>query len=113
MYKKKILVTGGDGRFAKILKSKNTKLNLYFVSKKQCNILNEKSILKSVKKIKPDIILHTAGLSRPMKIHENQISKSIDLNIIGTANLVKICSKFSISICKSRTVALKTTTSRY
>ena len=98
MFKKKILVTGGDGRFAKVLKKQNRKLNLYFVSKKECNILSEKSILKTIKKIKPDIILHTAALSRPMKIHENDINKSIDLNIIGTANLVKICNKHNIKI---------------
>ncbi len=98
MYKKKILVTGGNGRFAKVLKEKNNTLNLYFASKKECNILNEKSILRAIKKIKPDIILHTAALSRPMKIHETNINKSIDLNIIGTANLVKICNKFNIKI---------------
>ena len=96
MNKNKILVTGGSGRFAKILKKKNYKLNLYFASKKECNILNENSIVKIIKKIKPSIILHTAGLSRPMNIHETNISKSIDLNIIGTANLVKICKKFNI-----------------
>ena len=33
-----------------------------------------------------------------MKLHENNISKSIDLNIIGTANIVKICSKLKIKI---------------
>jgi dTDP-4-dehydrorhamnose reductase len=98
MLKKKILVTGGNGRFAKILKEKNKKLNLYFASKIECNILDEKSIVKIVKKIKPDIILHTAGLSRPMSIHETNIEKSIDLNIIGTANLVKVCAKYNIKI---------------
>ena len=30
--------------------------------------------------------------------YESNISKSIDLNIIGTANLVKICQKFKIKI---------------
>ena len=94
MSKKKILVTGGDGRFAEILKKENKKLNLYFASKKNCKILNKSSISK----IKPDIILHTAALSRPMEIHDKDISKSIELNIIGTANLVKICSKFNIKI---------------
>ena len=98
MLKKKILVTGGDGRFAKVLKNKYQKLNLYFASKKECNILSEKSILKTIKKIKPNVVLHTAALSRPMNIHESDINKSIDLNIIGTANLVKICSKFNIKI---------------
>ena len=98
MNKKKILVTGGNGRFAKILKEKNNKLNLYFASKKECNILKESSIIKIIKKIKPSIILHTAGLSRPMNIHETDIEKSIDLNIVGTANLVKICKRYDIKI---------------
>ena len=96
--KKKIIVTGGDGRFAKILKKNNKKLNLFFASKKQCNILNLNSITRIVKKIKPKILIHCAGLSRPMNIHEKNISKSIDLNIIGTANIVKICKKFNIKL---------------
>ena len=96
--KTKILVTGGDGRFSSILKKKNKKLNLIFRNKKQFNILNMSSINKEIKKINPKIILHCAGLSRPMNIHEKQISKSIDLNIIGTANLVKACEKNNIKI---------------
>ena len=98
MNKKKILVTGGNGRFAKVLKEKNKNLNLYFASKKECNILKEASIEKIIKKIRPSIILHTAGLSRPMKIHETDIEKSIDLNIIGTANITKICSDLNIKL---------------
>ena len=98
MYKPKILVTGGDGRFAKILKEKNLKLNLYFATKKECNILSPHSLTKIIKKIKPKIVLHTAGLSRPMNIHEKDINKSINLNIIGTSNLVKVCNKFKIKI---------------
>ena len=46
MNKKKILVTGGDGRFSKVLKEKNKNLNLFFASKKECNILSELSISK-------------------------------------------------------------------
>ena len=49
--KKKILLTGGDGRFAKILKKNNKSLNIFFVSKKQCDILNLNSIIKIVKKL--------------------------------------------------------------
>ena len=96
--KKKILVTGGDGIFSSVLKKKNKSLNLIFKSKKECNILKIKSIEDCVKKTKPNIIIHTAGLSRPMKIHSNNISKSIDLNIIGTANVVKICEKYNIKL---------------
>ena len=96
--KKKILVTGGDGRFAKILKEKNKKLNLFFTTKKECNILNLKSIQKIFQKIKPSIVFHCAGLSRPMEIHEKNILKSIDLNIIGTANITKVCKEKNIKL---------------
>ncbi len=96
--KTKILVTGGDGRFGNILKKKNKKLNLIFKSKKQLNILNYNLLEKKIKLIKPKIVLHVAGLSRPMSIHEKNISKSIDLNIIGTCNVVKACKKYNIKI---------------
>tara|TARA_B100001121_G_scaffold310192_1_gene339969 strand:+ start:3809 stop:4516 length:708 start_codon:yes stop_codon:yes gene_type:complete len=96
--KPKILVTGGDGRFAKVLKRKNKYLNLIFKSKRQLDILNINSIEKIIKKEKPKIIFHTAGLSRPMNIHNKNISRSIDLNIIGTCNIVKTCKKFKIKL---------------
>ena len=93
---KKILVTGGEGRFAKELKKTKSNYKFIFRNKKQLNILSIKSIKKNLEKFKPNILLHLAGLSRPMVIHEKMINKSIDLNIIGTANLVKICSKKNI-----------------
>ena len=93
-----ILVTGGQGRFAKVLKKNNKFLNLYFATKKECNILNIKSLEKIIKKLKPKMILHCAGLSRPMEIHQKNIEKSIDLNIVGTANVVKVCKKNNIKI---------------
>ncbi len=96
--KKRILVTGGNGRFAKILKEKNKKLKLIFATKKKCNILNLNSIIKCVKQNKPKIILHCAALSRPMQLHEKDIKKSIDLNIIGTSNITKVCEMFKIKL---------------
>ena len=33
-----------------------------------------------------------------MKIHEEKISKSIDINIIGTANVVKACNDLNIKL---------------
>jgi len=95
---KKIIVTGGDGRFAQELKRVKNNYKFIFRNKKQLNILSVKSIQKNLKIYKPNIVLHLAGLSRPMKIHEEKISKSIDLNIIGTANLVKACSEKNIKI---------------
>ena len=64
--KRKILVTGGEGRFAKVLKSKNKKLNLIFVNKKYCNILDGYSLEKCIKKYRPKIILHCGNI---VKLH--------------------------------------------
>ena len=64
----KILVTGSDGRFGKILKKFDTNKKFIFKNKNQLNILSEKSIFNNIKKYKPNYILHLAGLSRPMNI---------------------------------------------
>ncbi len=96
--KKRIVITGGEGRFAKTLKNNNTKMNIFFPSKKELNILSTKSIDNYFKKVKPKYVLHAAGLSRPMNIHDKEISRSIDLNIIGTANVVKLCVKYNIKL---------------
>jgi len=95
---KKIIVTGGNGRFAQVLKKENKKLKILFPSKKIFNILSMSSMRKYIKKNKPKYIIHCAGLSRPMDLHNKDISKSIKLNIIGTANVVNICSEFNIKL---------------
>jgi dTDP-4-dehydrorhamnose reductase len=96
--KYKIVITGGSGRFGSILQKKYQSNKLFYPKKSQLNILSTKSIEKYLKKTKPKILIHLAALSRPMNIHDNDISKSIDLNVIGTANIVKICSKLKIKL---------------
>ena len=90
---KKILVTGGDGRFANELKKIETKYKFIYLNKRQLDILKEPSILKAINKYKPQVILHLAALSRPMNVHNKKISNSINLNIIGTCNVVNTCIK--------------------
>ena len=95
---KKIVVTGGSGRFGEQLKKIKSKHKLFFPNKKDLNILKPKSIEAYLKNKKADIVIHLAGLSRPMDIHNKKIEKSIDLNIIGTANVTKICSKKNVKL---------------
>jgi len=95
---KKIVITGGSGRFGRVLKKQPTKHKVFFPNKKQLNILNYKNIENYLKKKKPKILMHLAGLSRPINIHEKDISKSIDLNIIGTSNITKACAANNIKL---------------
>ncbi len=94
----KIIVTGSDGRFAKVLKRIHSKHEFIFRNKKQLDVLSIKSISSNFKKFKPKFVLHLAGLSRPMNVHEKDISKSIDLNIVGTSNVVKQAHKRKIKV---------------
>ena len=94
----KIVVSGGNGRFATVLKKAINSKNYYFPNKSQMNILNINSLEKYLKIKKPKYFMHVAALSRPMSIHDRKISKSIDINIIGTCNVVKICEKLKIKL---------------
>jgi dTDP-4-dehydrorhamnose reductase len=94
----RIVITGGTGRFGSILQKKYKSKKLWYPNKNELNILSIRSIETYLKKIKPKILIHAAGLSRPMYMHDDNISKSIDLNIIGTANIVKICSRLKIKL---------------
>ena len=95
---KKIVVTGGTGRFASHLKNVQSQYKFIYPLKSELNITKIKSIEKFLRKTKPKSVLHLAGLSRPMALHEKNINKSINLNIIGTANLVRVCSNLKIKI---------------
>ena len=95
--KKKIVVTGGNGRFGSILRTKVNK-NFIFPNKKKLNILNLSKIINYLKITKPKYLIHLAGLSRPMSIHEKNISLSIKLNIIGTSNITIACEKLGIKL---------------
>ena len=96
--KNKIVVTGGSGRLAQSLKKTKSKYNFLYPSKSSLNITNINSIKRFLKKEKPASVLHLAALSRPMSLHDKNINKSISTNIIGTSNLVKICSNMNIKL---------------
>ena len=96
--KKKILVTGGTGRFGSILKRLKTNYKMLFPNKTIFDITNFANIQKYIKLKKPNIVIHLAGLSRPMNIHDRQIQKSIDLNIVGSSNITKACVEENIKL---------------
>ena len=95
---KKILVTGGNGRFGKVFKRIHKSKRYLYPSKKKFNIENFVIVNNYLKREKPDLVIHCAALSRPMDIHERLIKKSIKTNIIGTGNIVMACSNFNIKL---------------
>jgi len=98
LYKNKIVITGGSGRFGSELKKIKNKYKLLSPNKNKLNILNLENIKKYLKLQKPYYLIHLAGLSRPLEIHKKHIDRSIDLNIIGTANITKVCAELGIKL---------------
>ena len=77
--KRKIVVTGGTGRFGSVLKKTKFNYSLLFPRKNKLDITKFQSIKSYLSKTKPFCLIHLAGLSRPMKIHDQDIKKSINL----------------------------------
>ena len=79
LYKNKIIITGGTGRFGQELKKIKSKYNIFFPKKNELNILKYNLIIKYLKSKKPKYLIHMSGLSRPMDLHEKFPSKIIYL----------------------------------
>ena len=96
--RKRILITGKNSRFCKFLKNDLKRFNTIFTSKENFDICNYTKMKNFVRNKKIKYLIHIAGLSRPMNIHDKKIDLSIDLNIIGTANIVKLCNEHNIKL---------------
>ncbi len=94
-----ILITG-NGTLAQEL-IKNSKIPTISLSKREMDITNEEQVSNVIKKYMmmpdfPKYIIHTAALTKPMDINDKNPITSVDVNIVGTANIAKICHKYGI-----------------
>jgi len=92
---KQILFTGGSGLLGSEFKKLMPEV-LYPATSDfditDYNQMNEYLLGKTI-----EVIVHAAAFTSPPKIDENPI-KAIDVNIIGTSNLVKLCAVHSIKL---------------
>jgi len=95
---KKILISGGNGEFARELQRHNTEYEIVAPSKKEMDITKTEDIDYFIYSNKPDYFIHAGALTRPMVIHESEPNKSIITNIIGTSNVVLTCMKYNLKL---------------
>ena len=94
--KSKVLLIGGSGELGSaIIRSKIFK-NLDSPKKKKLNLLKKLSISKFLKK-KYNLIINCAAMAR-MKECENKPNKAVQINIVGTLNLVKAIKNYDKKI---------------
>ena len=92
----KILITGSNGILGNLLMEKlNKKYNVTGTTKRnrnkskmKCDITKYEEVIKVIQKIKPDIIIHLAGITGNLECEKNP-KKTLDTNIIGTYHILE------------------------
>ena len=96
-----ILITGNGALAQELIKYSTKKQPIISLSKREMDITNEEQVSDTIKKYMmlpdfPQYIIHTAALTKPMSVNDTNPIMSIDTNIIGTANVAKVCHKYGI-----------------
>ena len=88
---KKIFITGGSGNLGqKLVEYLSIDNEVYAPNRDECDILDIGSLKEKINSFQPSIIIHTAAFVDTFGC-EIEVEKAIDINIIGTINLVKSC----------------------
>ena len=97
-----MILVSGDGKLAKALvKLSSDDLPIIKLPKKVMDITDEYEASEVIKQYMtqpdfPKYFIHTAALTKPMNINDRNPIMSLSTNIVGTANVAKICYKYGI-----------------
>ena len=96
-----ILVSGNGILANELLKLSTDDLPITILSKKEMDITDEYKVSDVIKSfmMKPDYpkyFVHTAALTKPMDVNDRNPIMSLTTNIVGTANIARICYKYGI-----------------
>lgn len=94
-----IFITGGSGLLGRNLIKELDKQSIKYTapSSLECNILNYEDIDNYISETKPEIIIHCAAIAKFNDVEKDPI-KGLEVNIIGTTNIVKACLKYNIRL---------------
>ena len=97
-----MMLVSGDGKLANALVKLSTDdLPIIKLPKKVMDITDEYEVSETIKQYMtqpnyPKYFVHTAALTKPMNINDRNPIMSLSTNIVGTANVAKICHKYGI-----------------
>ena len=97
-----MILVSGNGKLAKeLVELSTTETPIVSLSKKDMDITNEYIVSDVIKKYvvspnPPKYFIHTAALTKPMKINDINPIDSLSVNIIGVGNVARICQKYGI-----------------
>lgn len=90
----KVFLTGGSGTLGKELRRQSEAHEIEFIapSSKNCDVRDYESVLKNIQSFDGDVVLHSAALTNVKQI-ELDASDAIEVNVIGTLNILKVCKR--------------------
>jgi len=88
----RVFLTGGSGTLGKELRRQSGDFKVEFIapSSKDCDVRDYGSVLKNIQPFDGDVVLHSAALTNTKQI-ELDASDAIEVNVIGTLNVLKAC----------------------
>jgi len=90
-----IIFTGGSGLLGSELRKILPDIN--YPSSKEFDVTNYNQMKKYVKENNCELIVHAAAFTSPPLIDKNPL-KALEVNIIGTSNVAKLCMEFDIRL---------------
>lgn len=93
--KSRIIFTGGSGLLGS--EFKKIKPDIDYPSSKDFNVTNYKQMKKYATRISCNLIIHAAAFTSPPRIDKDPL-KGLEVNIAGTANVVKLCIEFDMRL---------------
>ena len=103
----KVLLLGGSGKLGKEIIKSRLFDQIYFPSKKECDLQDKESIKILLDNFKPTHVINCAALAR-RKFCENKPTEAISVNIIGTSQLVQSILEFSTKNKEPRLLHIST-----
>ena len=87
----KVFVTGGGGHLGRVLVGCLQKEHEVLApTHKECDILDAHCLGKIIEEFKPNLVIHLAAFVDTFGCEE-QPTSALDINVLGTLNLVKAC----------------------
>jgi len=84
---KKVLLTGGSGNLGGAILASGFFSNILAPSREEMDITNKGEVVDFFEKNNPDAVIHCAALVNMFEVEQNP-TEAINVNIVGTSNLV-------------------------
>lgn len=93
--KSKIIFTGGSGLLGS--EFKKIRPDIHYPASKQFNVTDYNQMKHYIQSNGCDLIIHAAAFTSPPLIDKDPL-RALEVNIVGTCNIVKLCMEFGIRL---------------